>query len=188
MNRLICLAAMAILLMACSDKAPDATAGGADTDQSAHAAPALIPRTDIFGNPERSIAQISPDGRHVSWLAPKDAVMNVWVAPINDPGNARVITNDTYRGINEYYWAPNSRYIYFTQDDGGDENDHVYSSDIGTGEVRDLTPVAEGTRATIEQVSSARPDHIVIGINARDPQMFDLYIVDVTTGERELLK
>lgn len=188
MNRLICLAAMAVFLMACSDKAPDATAGGADTEQAAQTVPALIPRTDIFGNPERSIARISPDGHHVSWLAPKDAVMNVWVAPTNDPGNARVITNDTYRGIKGYYWAPNSKYIYFTQDDGGDENDHVYSSDIGTGEVRDLTPVAEGTRATIEQVSSARPDHIVIGINERDPQIFDLYIVDVTTGERELLK
>ncbi len=181
---------MAVLLTACSDKAPDATTAGAntDTEHPAPSAPALIPRTDIFGNPERSIARISLDGRHVSWLAPKKGVMNVWVAPTDDPDNARVITSDTYRGIREYYWAPNSKYIYYIQDDGGDENYHVYSSDIGTGEIRDLTPVAEGARATIEQVSSERRDHIVVGINERDPQIFDLYIVDVTTGERELLK
>lgn len=190
MNRLCCLAAMAVLLTACSEKSQDVTNTGADTDSehAAPTAPALIPRTDIFGNPERSIARISPDGRHVSWLAPRDGVMNVWVAPTEDPDNARVITSDTYRGIREYYWAPNSKYIYYIQDDGGDENYHVYSSDIGTGEVRDLTPVTKGARATIEQVSSAKPDHIVVGINERDPQIFDLYIVDVTTGERELLK
>jgi dipeptidyl aminopeptidase/acylaminoacyl peptidase len=114
--------------------------------------------------------------------------MNVWVAPTEDPDNARVITNDTYRGVPVYYWAPNSKYVYFIQDNGGDENFHVYSSDVSSGEVRDLTPAAEGVRATIEMVSTERPDHIVVGLNERDPQFFDLFIVDVTTGERKLLK
>ena len=186
MNRLTFVAVLAACLTACSDKAPDPTTTVAEPEYAAP--PAIIPRKDIFGNPERSIARISPDGRHVSWLAPKDGVMNVWVAPTDNPGNARVVTSDSYRGIRIYYWAPNSEYIYYTQDDGGDENFHVYSSDIETGEVRDLTPVAEGARATIEQVSPAMPDHIVVGINERDPQIFDLYIVDVTSGERELLK
>lgn len=186
MNRLTFVAMLAAFLTACSDKAPDSTTAVAEPEHAAP--PAIIPRKDIFGNPERSIARISPDGRHVSWLAPKDGVMNVWVAPTDNPGNARVVTSDSYRGIRIYYWAPNSEYIYYTQDDGGDENFHVYSSDIETGEVRDLTPVAEGARATIEQVSPAMPDHIVVGINERDPQIFDLYIVDVTSGERELLR
>ena len=186
MIRLAFVAMMAAFLTACSDKAPDPTTALAEAEHAAP--PAIIPRKDIFGNPERSIARISPDGRHVSWLAPKDGVMNVWVAPTDNPGNASVVTSDTYRGIRTYYWAPNNEYIYYTQDDGGDENFHVYSSDIETGEVRDLTPVAEGARATIEQVSPVMPDHIVVGINERDPQIYDLYIVDVTSGERELLK
>jgi len=147
----------------------------------------LIPRTVIFGNADRTIARISPDGAHVSWLAPKDGVMNVWVAPTSDPSNANAITNDTYRGIQFYQWAPNSKFVYYTQDDGGDENFHVYSANVETGEVVDLTPVKEGSRATIQAISSERPNHIVVGINERDPQVFDLYIVDVTTGERELL-
>ncbi len=190
MNRLFCLAAAAILLAACSEKTVEAPDTGDNTgiDRGAQTAPALIPRTAIFGNPERSIARISPDGRHVSWLAPKDGVMNIWVASADDPDSARVITSDSYRGIPVYYWAPNSKYVYYIQDDGGDENFHVYSSDIASGEVRDLTPVAEGARATIEHVSSAKPNHIVVGINERDPQLFDLFIVDVTTGERKLLR
>ena len=182
MKNLFLIAASFTLLAACGEPATE-------SEQATAAGPAkLIPREILFGNPDRTVARISPDGAHVSWLAPKDGVMNVWVAPIDDVGNAKVITNDTYRGIRVYFWAPNSKFVYYTQDDGGNENFHVYSADIASGEVVDLTPVEEGARATIEAVSSQRPDHIVVGINERDPQIFDLYLVDVTTGERELLK
>ena len=149
---------------------------------------AQIPRKVIFGNPDRTMARISPDGAHVSWLAPNDGVMNVWVAPADDPAAAKVITNDTYRGIQQYFWAPNGEFVYYIQDDGGDENYHVYSANVGTGEVVDLTPVAEGARATIQAVSSERPDHIVVGLNERNPQVFDLYLVEVRTAERTLLR
>jgi dipeptidyl aminopeptidase/acylaminoacyl peptidase len=99
-----------------------------------------------------------------------------------------VITNDTYRGISQYFWAPNSAFVYYIQDQGGDENFHVYSANIETGEVVDLTPVKDGARATVESISSQRPDEIVVGINERNAQLFDLYLVDVTSGERSLLK
>ena len=189
MHRSMWLFALAILLAAC-DGQPSGTADAQKTGDTAlvTAAPPLIPRTSIFGNPDRASARISPDGRHVSWLAPKDGVMNVWVAPSDAPDDARVVTSDTYRGIRIYFWAPNGKYVYYVQDEGGDENYHVYSSNIATGEVRDLTPVADGARATIEQVSTARPDHIVVGINERNAEVFDLYLVDVTSGERKLLR
>lgn len=180
----------ALILAACGEKTPSSQ--GSETTQKVHKisieAPALIPRESIFGNPDRTLARISPDGQYVSWLAPEKGVMNVWVAAADSPDAARVVTDDTYRGISTYFWAPNSRYVYYIQDKGGDENYHIYASDVETAEVRDLTPVADGARATIEQLSSARPDHIVVGINERDPQLFDLYLVDVKSGERELLK
>src|SRR3954463_9768826 len=46
-----------------------------------HPAIDLISRTVLFGNPERAAVQISPDGKQLSWLAPKDGVQNIWVAP-----------------------------------------------------------------------------------------------------------
>ncbi|MEM9054071.1 MAG: S9 family peptidase [Pseudomonadota bacterium] len=149
---------------------------------------AVIPRSDIFGNPERTQGRISPDGTHVSWIAPVDGVMNVWVAPADNPAAAKTVTNDTYRGIRSHSWAPNSKYIYFAQDDGGNENFHVYATNVETGEVKDLTPVGEGVRATIQGVSSEKPDHILVGMNERNPQIFDLYLIDVATGERTLAK
>ena len=191
-RKLLILAGVVLLLTACGKNEPTTPQTAAAPEPAAPVVntepPPLIPRETIFGNPDRTQARISPDGAHVSWLAPKDGVLNVFVAPSDNPGAARAVTNDTYRGIRNYFWAPNGAYIYFVQDQGGDENFHVYSSEIASGEVRDLTPVKAGARATIQAVSSDRPNHIVVGINERDPQIFDLYQVDVTTGERELLK
>ncbi len=156
--------------------------------EAAAQAPALIPRAVFFGNPERTQARISPDGAYVSWLAPVDGVLNVWVAPAGDPGAARPVTSDTHRGINRHFWAPNSGFVYYVQDEGGNENFHVYAVGVATGAARDLTPVADGVRATIEAVSTQAPDHILVGLNDRNPQLFDLYRVDVTTGERTLVQ
>ena len=195
MKQFIPLAASIMLLVACGDRQAGETpqettaaARQAAAVQSVAQAVPLIPRDVIFGNPDRTLARISPDGAHVSWLAPKDGVLNVWVAPSDDPTNARVITNDTYRGISQYFWAPNSAFVYYIQDQGGDENFHVYSANIETGDVIDLTPVKDVARATVESLSSRRPNEIVVGINERNAQLFDLYLVDVTTGERKLLK
>ena len=187
MKQVLVLAASVAMLTAC---------GGRDAEEAAPSAAAapevatatMIPREVIFGNPDRTLARISPDGASVSWLAPKDGVMKIWVAPADNPANAKTITNDTYRGIQQYFWAPNSGFVYYLQDQGGDENFHVYSANVETGEVVDLTPVAEGARAQIQAVSSERPDHLVVGINERNPQVFDLYLIDVTTGEREMLR
>src|SRR6266567_7668040 len=38
----------------------------------------LIPRKLLFDNPERTQARLSPNGVYLSWLAPKDGVLNVW--------------------------------------------------------------------------------------------------------------
>jgi len=44
----------------------------------------LIPRRVLFGNPSRMAPRVSPDGRHLSWIAPRDGVLNLWVALTSD--------------------------------------------------------------------------------------------------------
>ena len=46
----------------------------------------LIERAKFFGNPSKAAGRLSPDGRWLSWVAPRDGVLNLWVAPLNEPG------------------------------------------------------------------------------------------------------
>ncbi|MEE4537397.1 MAG: S9 family peptidase [Erythrobacter sp.] len=147
----------------------------------------LIDRDDLFGNPVASQGRISPDGEWVSWIAPDDGVMNVWVAPAADPDAGKVITDDRGRGISNHFWSSDSQYVMFAKDNDGDENYHVYATDPRTGETRDLTPVAEGARAQILGVSRDRPGVILVGFNERNPQLTDLYEVNIETAERTLI-
>jgi dipeptidyl aminopeptidase/acylaminoacyl peptidase len=147
----------------------------------------LIPRDAIFGNPSRTQGRISPDGKMLSWLAPSHGVMNVWVAPASDLSAARVISADKKRGITFHAWAPDSKHVLYQQDTGGNENYHIYAVDVAAGSTRDLTPVKEGVRATIQGVSRFRPDVVLVGLNDRNPELFDLYEIDYATGERKLI-
>jgi dipeptidyl aminopeptidase/acylaminoacyl peptidase len=146
----------------------------------------LIPRKVFFGNPDRALVTISPDGARLAWLAPRDGVLNVWVAPREDPAAARPVTADAGRGIRFYQWAYTGDHILFIQDLNGDENWRIYVVDLTTEEARDLTPF-EGVAAQILAASHRLPNEIVVALNNRDPRWHDLYRVNLTTGERSLL-
>lgn len=148
--------------------------------------PPLIPRQLLFGNPDKASAQISPDGAQLSWLAPRDGVLNVWVAPADDPAAARPVTRDTGRGIRIYGWAYTAAHIIYLQDRGGDENWRLYAVRLDSGEILDLTPL-EGIHAQIQEASPQHPNQLLVGLNDRDAQFHDLYRIDLTTGARTLV-
>ena len=148
---------------------------------------ALIERSVLFGNADRTQGRISPDGKYLSWLAPHNGVMNIWVAPVNEPANARVVTTDTGRGIPVHMWAYTNDHILYMQDKGGNENTHVYSVTLANGDVRDLTPVSDEVRAGILSVSPDRPDVVLVSMNDRNPQLMDPWHINIRTGESELV-
>ncbi len=143
----------------------------------------LIPRELLFGNPTRAQPMLSPDGAWMTWRAPDEGVMNVWIAPADDLDAARPLTRDRGRGVPQYDWAPNSRMVIYPQDRGGDENYHLYAVDVTNGEERNLTPF-DGARAIPYAVSWEHPDEAMVGINARDPSWFDVYRINLVTGAR----
>jgi len=149
--------------------------------------PPLIPRKLLFGNPDKALPKLSPDGKHLSYLAPVEGVMNVWVGPVDKPQDAKPVTKDTKRGIRSYSWAHTNQHLLYIQDAAGDENWHVYGVDLGTGETRDLTPI-KGVNAQLDEVSPKFPNEVLIGLNDRNPQYHDVYRVNLKTGDRELLQ
>src|SRR5579871_5374051 len=103
------------------------------------AAPPLIPRADFFGNPTKVGGRISPDGKWLSWLAPRNGVLNVWIAPVASPDRARPMTDEHGRPVAGYFWAPDSSMILYATDSGGDENFQLYGVDVTSGARRALT-------------------------------------------------
>lgn len=173
--------AMAGALVGCANK--DATAPSADTVSP----PPLIPRDVLFGNPRRYQGRLSPDASKMSFRAPVDGVMNLWVGERGDFNSAKPITNDTGRGIPSHFWALDSEHVMYIQDKGGDENWHLYSVDLDSGETIDLSPF-EGVQANMIAQSEQHPGVVIVGMNDRDPKWHDVYRVTLSDGKRTLLQ
>jgi dipeptidyl aminopeptidase/acylaminoacyl peptidase len=146
----------------------------------------LIRRNTLFGNPDKAAARVSPDGNHLAYLAPLNGVLNVWVGPIDDPAAAKPVTKDKLRGIRSYFWAYTNEHILYLQDVGGDEDWHVYCVDLATLSTKDLTPL-EKVNAQVQSVGHRIPREILISLNDRDPQVHDLYRVNLESGKREMI-
>lgn len=180
-------------------------AGSVPTKAGVKASGNLIPRTTFFGNPDKVSPTISADGKYLAYLAPVDGVMNVWVAPVEKPGDATPITSDKGRGIRQYFWAFNGTHLLYLQDSGGDENWKLYAVDVAAKQVKDLTPFEtivgpDGKPMTlpnnnkllrpsaqIQQVSEKFPNEILIGLNNRNPVFHDIYRVNVVSGDLKLV-
>jgi dipeptidyl aminopeptidase/acylaminoacyl peptidase len=147
----------------------------------------LIPREVLFGNPQRAQARISPDGNWLSFQAPVDGVLNVWVGPADDISKAKPVTKETDRPIPTHLWAYDNKHILYIQDKKGDENFHLYATNVETGETRDLTPI-DGVRAEIQEVSHKFPNEVLVGLNDRDERLHDIWRVNIHSGEKELVQ
>jgi dipeptidyl aminopeptidase/acylaminoacyl peptidase len=147
----------------------------------------LIPRQVLFGNPERLSPRLSPDGTRLAWIAPHEGVLNVWLAPASteagvDWTQARVVTDDTDRGIRMFAWAHDGRHLLYARDSGGDENWRLYDVDVTTMERRDLTPF-DGVQAKLIAMERKFPTELLVGLNRDNPELHDVYRLDLVTGE-----
>src|SRR5687767_13629524 len=158
--------------------------------------PPLIDREIFFGNPEYAGAQLSPEGKHISFLKPLDDVRNVWVKGTDEPfEKARPLTAEKKRPIGGYFWSHDSKRILFVKDNDGDENFNVFSVDPtaapATGsKVPAPTNLTNATavRTVIYSVPESEPDFIYIGLNDRDKAWHDLYKVQISTGTKTLVR
>ena len=144
----------------------------------------LIPRSVLFGNPERADPQISPDGTQLAYLAPVNGVLNVWVRTLGKTDD-RAVTHDTNRGIRGFLWQYDNQHVLYPQDVGGDENWRLYQTDIASKQTKDLTPF-EKVRVDLVAYRWDHPDTILVQMNQRDPKVFDVYAVDLKTGKLTL--
>ncbi|XEC93640.1 alpha/beta fold hydrolase [Paenibacillus tarimensis] len=147
--------------------------------------PTLIPRDVLFGNPTKANPQLSPDGRFLSYLAPLNGVLNVWVGPAGGE-EYKAVTQDNDRGIRFYFWGYDNEHILYVQDVGGNENWRLYSVNLSTSETRDLTPF-ENVQVNIVKHSKDHPNEILIALNKENPAAHDVYLLKLSSGTLELV-
>ena len=141
-----------------------------------------IPLRDFFRNPEQTAFRISPDGRYLSWLAPYERRLNVFVRPIGGGTTTRV-TSETARDIGGYFWK--GERIVFVKDFGGDENFHVVSVSLDGAQV-DLTP-GDKVKADVVDMLEDDDGHLIVSHNRRDESVFDVFRIDIATGAETML-
>lgn len=166
------------LLAACSS---DKTA---DSEEMKRETAPKIALEDFFKNPEKTSYQISPDGSYYSYLAPYESRKNIYVENI-ESGETKRVTSQTDRDIAGYFWANNEQLV-FMRDDGGNENWYLVATDVNTGEEKPLTKM-EGVRSQIIDDLEDIPEEMIIGLNQRNPQVFDPYRLNLTTGEMTMI-
>jgi dipeptidyl aminopeptidase/acylaminoacyl peptidase len=142
--------------------------------------PPLIPREVLLGNPDKASPRISPDGKRLAYLAPTNDVLNVWVRTLGQQDD-QVITTDKKRGIRVFFWQQDSEHILYLQDQDGDENWHVYQTNLKNRNTRDLTPF-QGVQAQVVAVDPNFPHEMLVGLNLEDRSLHDVYRLDLRTG------
>ena len=158
--------------------------------------PPLIDRELLFGDPEISAAQISPDGNFLAFMKPWKSTRNIWVKKRGEPFDAaKLLTTETKRPIAGYLWSRDGKFIVYVKDNAGDENFNAYAVDpsvkpAASAEAppsRDLTGL-KGVLVQIVNAPKTDPDTLYIGLNDRDKAWHDLYKLKISTGEKTLIR
>lgn len=152
--------------------------------------PSQIPLRDFFKNPEKVGYALSDDGKWLAYLAPYQKRLNIYVRPTDadpskDQQTAVRITEESARDIAGFFWKGNDTLVY-VKDFGGDENFHLVSVGRDGKGQKDLTPFPK-VRAEIVDGLIDDPGALLVGLNKRNPEVFDVYRVDVKTGELKLV-
>ncbi len=145
---------------------------------------ALIPRSILFGNPEKTKARVSPNGQLLAFIAPIQDVLNIFIAPQGDMSLAYPISFDQGRGVRQYTWTYAVNSLIYSQDCDGDENTQLFLVNTKNQETRAISP--KGSVSHLAATSSLLPSMILIANNQRTLEYFDIYSIDLQSGESQL--
>ncbi len=157
----------------------------AESSETARNQKGLTPLQDFFRNPRKSDFELSPDGRYLSYLAPWHHRMNVFIRSVNSASPVR-LTDVTDRDIDNSFWK-GKRTILFLRDFNGDENFQLFSVDIKTKKVVNLTPFSGVRTELVDDLDEVDDNHVLIGLNKRDREIFDVYRLNIRSGKLDLV-
>ena len=143
----------------------------------------LIPREILFAKPDRFFVKLSPDGKNISYFARSGSEVVLCIETI-DGKLIRKFPVVNARCMYAYSWAYTGNHILLSEDNQGDENEHILCLNIKTGEKKNLTPFGKSKSYVLEK-SLRFPNEILVCNNKRNAQWFDVYKINIETGKSE---
>ena len=135
---------------------------------------------DFMKNPGNFGYELSPDGNYITFSSAWENRANVFVKKMNDDSEPVRVSNSKDRDVAGFYWKDNN--LLYVKDKGGDENFHIYSTTFNGSEEKDLTPYPNVTVGLLSGLQGVK-DEILIMMNKEDATVFDVYKLNVKTGE-----
>ncbi len=135
---------------------------------------------DFMKNPGSFGYSLSPDGNYINYSSEWENRSNVFVKKMNDDSEPVRVSSSTDRDIAGSFWKDDN--LLYLKDKGGDENFHIYSTSFNGNEEKDLTPYPNVTVGLLSGLQGVK-DEILIMMNKEDAKVFDVYKLNVKTGE-----
>lgn len=135
---------------------------------------------DFMKNPGNFGYELSPDGNYITYSSAWENRANVFVKKMNDDSEPVRVSNSKDRDVAGFFWKDNN--LLYLKDKGGDENFHIYSTTFNGSEEKDLTPYPNVTVGLLSGLQGVK-DEILIMMNKEDATVFDVYKLNVKTGE-----
>ncbi|MBD8522770.1 S9 family peptidase [Lysinibacillus fusiformis] len=134
---------------------------------------------DFMKNPGNFGYELSPDGNYITFASAWENRSNVFVKKMNDNSEPVRVSNSKDRDIAGFFWKDDA--LLYLKDKGGDENFHIYSTTFNGSVEKDLTPYPNVTVGILDSLQGVK-DEILIMMNKEDATVFDVYKLNVKTG------
>ncbi len=144
----------------------------------------IIPRSIVWADPQLSMVKISPNGKTLSYLAPFQGNLNLWLAPVDDWETAKSVSSSQHP-LRDYWWAKTNDHLLYIHDTFGDENWQLHAFQLSTG--KSMAYTKPGSQVRIIHISEKQPEKILIGLNDRDRRFHDVYLLDLLSGSMECI-
>lgn len=144
-------------------------------------------RRVLHAMPDLMDVTLSPDGRHIAYLAAEGGRTNLWIAPAANPTNARALIREPGRSVFTYSWSGDAdrliyqtgRHLtYWTNNHGGDDY-VIYALDPASGASVPLSSRLD-RRAKFSS-SPRRPREVFISPSPRAAKR-EPSIIDIRSG------
>ena len=145
--------------------------------------PRLISAREFYSNKYLSWGhQISPDGKRLAWLESRDGNLSFRLRPLDE---RHIVIMTHLKFMPKFDWTLDSRHVLFRPFAGRNRHLFLADTDAFRKAPRDLTPF-EGVNVRTYFLLLGKPDSVMVVMNLRDRHAYDLYEINMRTGDYEL--